>query len=79
MIDYQIRQGVFETNSSSSHSLVIVQDGDFIESPFSEDVLQEGVYHVGSDDYGWGMEIYSSFDEKLTYLATIFLIDLPKL
>jgi hypothetical protein len=41
----QIRKRVFETNSSSSHSLTL-SPGDLVAQPFSDDVLRSGVLSV---------------------------------
>ena len=53
----QIRKNVFETNSSSSHSLT-VSEGDITGQPFSDHTLREGVVIVGKGEYGWEFEQY---------------------
>ena len=61
-----IRKGVFETNSSSTHSLVIMGDGEFEDlSRYEGEVLE-----VFPGEYGWEIEDYHSFEEKLSYAYT---------
>lgn len=63
---YQIRKGVFETNSSSSHSISISSSDHFT------DILHgiNGVIYVTGDEFGWGCESISGAYEKLQYLIT---------
>jgi len=60
----QIRTSVFETNSSSTHS-VTIGDGEFI---IPKDI--KGEFTVCSGDYGWIQESYSRFFDKVSYAFT---------
>ena len=61
-----IRIGVFETNSSSSHSLT-VSNGEIQKSTLSD---QDGVIVGLLGDFGWEIEHYESQSSKLSYLLT---------
>lgn len=65
---YQIRFGVFETNSSSTHCYVIrnreFQDDDELGS------LDDPYIPVEMDSYDWGFDVLRSPREKLAYLLT---------
>jgi hypothetical protein len=61
-----IRIGVFETNSSSSHSLT-VSSGELQKSTLSH---QDGVIVGLLGDFGWEIEYYDSQSDKLSYLLT---------
>jgi hypothetical protein len=62
------RQGVFETNSSSSHSLSLGK-ATFITLPdLPEDVVASGVIRVHLCEYNDTGESLSTFPEKLAYL-----------
>lgn len=65
----QIRKRVFETNSSSSHSLTL-SPGDLVAQPFSEDVLRSGELHVEVGEYGWEWKRYYAPESKISYLLT---------
>lgn len=64
-----VRSGVFETNSSSSHSLSIGKRGSL--SPFRMPVNNDGYVEVDFGDFGWGYEKLESQLEKLSYLLTM--------
>ena len=57
------RKGVFETNSSSVHSLAITNNY-YPQYPESE-------YVVIPNDYQWGYDTCDSVEEKLSYLVTL--------
>jgi len=57
----QVRQNVFETNSSSTHSICIAKDVD-IELP-------ESIY-FGFGEFGWECNTLDSISEKASYLYT---------
>lgn len=59
----QIRLGVFETNSSSTHS-VTINGGDNIITPKFLSTI-----HFG--EYGWDEAIYVSVEDKLSYVITL--------
>lgn len=65
----QIRKSVFETNSSSSHSLTLSK-GDLAPRPFSAEQLRQGVVEVGLGEYGWEWCRYYRAENKLAYLVT---------
>ena len=67
-----IRKGVFETNSSSSHSLSI--DASVLAPELiSKDVARRGVIEISTQDFGWEWYRYYGFVHKLTYLFTDIL------
>lgn len=59
----QIRQGVFETNSSSTHSLTISGKDKFIY-PNIIPTIEFG-------EYGWEQETYLDFTDKISYVITM--------
>ena len=65
----QIRQGVFETNSSSTHSVVIAKGGkyDLTQLPALD---ENGNLEITSGEFGWEIETHTSVYEKITYAAT---------
>jgi hypothetical protein len=70
----QIRRGFFETNSSSTHSLV-VQIGDIITDVLTEEEKENGCIIVSSGEFGWEIAYYHDFRTKLQYLVTYILTD----
>lgn len=69
----KIRKNVFETNSSSSHSLTMAQ-GDVIPMPLSKNELRDGKVIVRLDDYGWEWHRYYTPINKIAYLLTQALL-----
>jgi hypothetical protein len=65
----KVRKSVFETNSSSSHSLVVDHDSELNKQPFNEELTKKGVLNVQGGDYHWGYEELHSAEEKINYLA----------
>lgn len=57
----QIRQGVFETNSSSTHSICIAKDAE-LTIPKS--------LHFDFGEFGWECDTLQSVGEKASYLYT---------
>lgn len=57
-----IRHGVFETNSSSTHSICIPKDGSDLIIPSHVQLVQ--------GEFGWEWDTLSSHYEKLSYLYT---------
>jgi len=57
----QIRKGVFETNSSSTHSICIAKDVE-ITTPKS--------LHFSFGEFGWECDTLQSLEEKASYLYT---------
>lgn len=70
-----IRHNVFETNSSSCHSLSLQtnKDGEPETNPVFFDnykIDDNGVLSFDTDEYGWGMAELYSFYDKLSYVMT---------
>lgn len=65
----QIRKNVFETNSSSSHSLTMSK-GDLTAQPFAKDVLRAGRVYLSKHEYGWEWHRYYGAHAKADYLFT---------
>ena len=73
---FQIRTGMFETNSSSAHSLLImkkcqimtqqeIRDEFYLDEYWHKDnVLRLGSY---GNEYGRGFDVLTSFRDKLSY------------
>lgn len=68
-----VRRSVFETNSSSSHSICISQiqedEFDFLFPEMQED----GVLTVELGQYGWGEAVLTTPYKKLCYVLTMFV------
>lgn len=71
-----IRKGVFETNSSSSHSLTL-SDGDIVPAPLPAEVLRAGVLRLNQGNYGWDWHRFYTPAGKASYLLTQALLDTP--
>lgn len=63
----QIRSSVFETNSSSTHSLTVGETGSGVMATLWID--EEGKVKIGGGDFGWEQEIYHDAQTKADYLA----------
>lgn len=63
----QIRQGVFETNSSSTHSITIAKDGEGLMQSWIPD--DNGNITVVNDDFGWEEADYTDPSIKASYLS----------
>lgn len=63
-----IRHGVFETNSSSCHSISIRDTCNKYETLYPDD---DGVFTFTGGEYGWGYETYYDADSKANYVATM--------
>ena len=62
------RQGVFETNSSSTHSVTIAEDGELLDTlPVDED----GKVSLQTGEYGWEVEGYRHVSERAQYATTL--------
>ena len=64
---YLIRRGVFETNSSSCHTLTIADTGTLDFNINTNDIL-----HITGQDFGWQREVFSDPVSKISYLAVGF-------
>ena len=60
------RIGVFETNSSSCHSLSLERGGTLNQTMYPDD---DGVIRVTGGEFGWEYDTYSSPYDKANYLA----------
>ena len=67
----KVRKSTFETNSSSSHSIVVkdLSPGDYLEIG-GLIPNNKGVVVLETDDYGWQVEKIRSSYTKACYLAT---------
>jgi hypothetical protein len=63
-----IRHGVFETNSSSSHSISISHDVRKYQTLFPD---EDGAYIFDGGEFGWGYDSYTDADTKANYVATM--------
>ena len=73
----QIRKNVFETNSSSTHSLVISKK----ERSYDYHLpVEAGVLTIPFGEFGWGPELLIEPIEKLSYLVTdrLDMYDIPE-
>lgn len=69
----QIRQGVFETNSSSMHSLCIQRDEpDEVEISYLHE--EDGYITTQIGEFGWGIETLRQQEEKLSYILTMIMM-----
>ena len=60
----QVRKGLFETNSSSVHSIVIGNNGEDIHKGLPTTLEFYG------GEFGWEHEVYTDTDSKASYLYT---------
>lgn len=60
-----VRNGVFETNSSSCHSLILNGKMDGNKAPIYGEVL-----HIYPESYGWETVTYDGVLDKLTYIVS---------
>lgn len=61
----QIRQGVFETNSSSVHTIAIKSGSQIAENI---DSYRGETLYFGLGDYGWERETYDTIESRAAYL-----------
>jgi len=68
----KIREGIFETNSSSIHSLVLLNQE--LSKPNLRElrINKDGVIKIPLGYFGKDYRIYSSQKEKLSYIMTFF-------
>ena len=62
------RVGVFETNSSSSHSISVCTDGKFAKPNFFKD--SDGSITIFDGEFGWGIDTFNDAASKASYCAT---------
>lgn len=68
-----IRRNVFETNSSSSHSVSyhVKPDNEILDlNKIKDKYSSYEVVVVSCGEYGWGYDLLCSFEEKLAYVLT---------
>ena len=70
----QTRIGVFETNSSSTHSIRTVKGMDMLETVYPD---EDGVLRLRGDEFGWGWERHNDALTKLNYCATYYALYCP--
>lgn len=63
----QVRNAVFETNSSSTHSVTVAPDETYVPG-LSKETLRKGVIEVRPHGYGWEWMRYYTPEEKISYL-----------
>lgn len=63
----QIRTSVFETNSSSTHSISVAEEGEGVLSTLT--VSKKGVVSIGGGEFGWEQEWYNDAETKADYMA----------
>ena len=63
----RIRKGVFETNSSSMHSLVIKGEKKINREQLK--INEDGFIEAETEDYTWGYFILETAQEKLNYVV----------
>jgi len=68
----KIREGIFETNSSSTHSLVLLNQE--LSKPNLKElrINKDGIIKIPLGYFGKDYRIYSSQKEKLCYIMTFF-------
>lgn len=78
--NFILRHSVFETNSSSCHSLALaLTKGDNGERNLSKlytdyQLDENGNLHFDVGEYGWGFEVLSNFQQKLAYVMTYAIL-----
>lgn len=78
MNNLKVRSGVFETNSSSTHSLSLSPTMDnMVPPPIPESMLVYGVMYVIPGEFGWEEETYHDVESKLSYLYTDAMSHIP--
>lgn len=70
----KIRNGVFETNSSSMHTLAIKSLYSNVKLELNEMRVTNGKIDIHLGEYGWGVEILKSQIDKLTYIITLIAV-----
>lgn len=63
------RSSIFETNSSSTHSVAITKKENLEKSYLIPE--EDGYIHTRFEEYGWEVTSYHSQEEKLSYIVTM--------
>ena len=66
----QIRRNVFETNSSSTHSISFSSKKKALEDSTLK-IEDDGYIHTEFGEFGWEIENYTRQEDKLQYLITM--------
>ena len=71
-----LRHAVFETNSSSCHSLALTkgENGELSKLYTDYQLDENGNLHFNAGEYGWGVDVLSDFQSKLDYVMTYVII-----
>ena len=69
----QVRCGVFETNSSSSHAVSVSRRSEpyYDTYELTESIDSDGVLHSEFGEFGWGIDSYTDAETKLQYALTM--------
>ena len=67
----QVRRSVFETNSSSTHSITITH-GKIVNNNIRVD--RDGYIHTELGEFGWEVWDYKGQAERLSYLVTMLAV-----
>lgn len=70
MKNVKIRQNVFETNSSSTHS-VCISKGSYEPSGNELDPSWDNYIHTEIGEFGWEFRKYYDIDSKISYIVTM--------
>lgn len=62
----QVRQGVFETNSSSTHSVSVATTDVLMDTLY---VNRDGAVQIEGREFGWEVEDYCDANTKAAYIA----------
>ena len=71
MKTFKIRRSVFETNSSSVHSVTVVGSNNSEYNYRGLPVLSDGYVHTTGGEFGWEVQTYSDPIHKLEYIVTM--------
>ena len=63
------RRHVFETNSSSSHSLT-VSESELLSTNLNKEILRKGTLNISVGEYNWEWYRHYSLEGKLRYIVT---------
>lgn len=63
----KIRKGIFETNSSSSHSLSVSRMQNYDYTSLREHIDLDGILHIYPKDFEWEIRAYSFPYDKIQY------------
>jgi hypothetical protein len=70
----KIRKGVFETNSSSSHSVTVGEDPGYESEYYSKLKLEtDNKIHIDFGEFGWEVDKYNEAYYKLQYALTMVI------